>query len=228
MLRRDGVDARAAGNLMMDTVPAGRYDAMARRTRPLAVTLLPGSRALTTESFTLQVNALKRLPAELAPDVFLAVAGTVNVDALAKETGLRRSSMLSSEPDDLGELTDGALTIHMARGSAMGNLIAASDVVLSQAGTASVQSLGLGRPVITFVNPRDRRSRFTDEQKLFGEARVVVDADADAVAAALTRLLGDEAERARLGAIGRERIGGAGAANAIIAALGLSRLPRPP
>lgn len=222
VLRRDGVDARAAGNLMMDTVPAGRYDAMARRARPLALTLLPGSRALTTESFTLQVHALKRLPAELMPDVFLAVAGTVNVDALAKETGLRRSSMLSSEPDDLGELTDGTLTIHMARGSAMGNLISASDVVLSQAGTASVQSLGLGRPVITFVNPRDRRSRFTDEQKLFGEARVVVEADADAVAAALGRLLGDDAERARLGAIGRKRIGGAGAANAIIAALGLA------
>lgn len=222
ILKRDGVDARAAGNLMMDTVPMGQYDAQARRNRPLAVTLLPGSRALTSESFALQVEALKRLPAALTPDVFLAVAGTVNVDALARDTGLRRSAMLSSEPDDLGELTDGNLTIHMARGRAMGNLLAASDVVMSQAGTASVQALGLGRPVITFANPRDRRSRFTDEQKLFGEARVVVEADGQQVAAALERLLEDGEERSRLAAFGQARIGGPGAAHAIISALGLA------
>jgi hypothetical protein len=82
-----------------------------------------------------------------------------------------------------------------------------------------VQALGLGRPVITFVNPRDRRSRFADEQKLFGAARTVVDAEAGAVGLALTDLLRDDAGRARLGAIGRERIGGPGALQAILAAI---------
>ena len=51
---------------------------------------------------------------------------------LAKKTGLRRTSMLSAEPDDMGELSDGDLTIHMGRGGAMGNMLAASDLVLSQ------------------------------------------------------------------------------------------------
>ena len=101
----------------------------------------------------------------------------------------------------------------------MGNLLAASDVVLSQAGTASVQALGLGKPVITFVNPRDRRSRFEDEQRLFGEARVVVDADVEAVSGALLGLLRDGGRRERLGAIGRERIGGPGALEEILRAL---------
>lgn len=221
-LRQDGIDARCAGNLMMDTIPRGDYDAASRRSRPLAVTLLPGSRALTSESFALQVAALKRVPADLKPDIFVAVAGSVSVEDLARGAGLNRVPMLSSEPDDLGMLSDGELSVHLARGRAMGNLLEISDIVLSQAGTASVQALGLGRPVITFLNPRDRRSRFEDEQKLFGPARVVVDAEVGNVALALTELLRDGDERARLGSIGRERIGGPGALAAIMAALGLS------
>lgn len=211
-----GVDARSAGNVMMDTVPHGNYDAQARRSRRLGVTLLPGSRALTAESFELQIDALRTLPLDERPDVFLAVAGGINIDDLAKKTGLRRSHMLSAESDDLGELTDGELTVQMARGGAMGNLLEASDVVLSQAGTATVQALGLGRPAVTFVNQRDRRSRFNDEQKLFGDARTVVSADAGAIGAALRNLLGDDEERRRQANIGRQRIGGPGAMQAIL------------
>jgi len=219
LLRRDGVDARCVGNIMMDTIPHGDYDAGGRRHKALAITLLPGSRALTGESFALQVAALRTLPDAQRPDIFLAVAGSVNVEELARGAGLRRAPILSSEPDDLGELTDGALTIHMARGRAMGNLLAVSDLVLSQAGTASVQSLGLGIPVITFINPRDRRSRFEDEQKLFGEARQVVLPEADAIAARLGHLLTDASERGRLATLGRERIGGPGAIDQVLDAL---------
>ncbi|SMQ59580.1 conserved hypothetical protein [Devosia lucknowensis] len=223
VLTQAGVNAHAAGNLMMDTIPRGDYDAASRRTRPLAVTLLPGSRALTGESFALQVAALRRVPELLRPDVFMAVAGSVGVEDLARSAGLARVPLLSSEPDDLGTLSGEGITIHMARGRAMGNLLDQSDIVLSQAGTASIQSLGLGKPVITFANPRDRRSRFEDEQKLFGAARVVVDAEIGNVAMALGDLLSDPAERARLGAIGRERIGGPGALSAILSALGLEQ-----
>tara|TARA_R110002020_G_scaffold74180_10_gene190071 strand:- start:494 stop:1645 length:1152 start_codon:yes stop_codon:yes gene_type:complete len=217
-LENVGVDARSAGNVMMDTIPRGDYDAQARRSRPLAVTLLPGSRALTAESFELQIDALRSLPEAQRPDVFLAVAGGINIDELAKKTGLRRTHMLSAESDDLGVLSDGALSVHMARGGAMGNLLAASDLVLSQAGTATVQALGLGKPVITFMNPRDRRSRFNDEQKLFGEARIVVPADATAIGAALRGLIEDDHERRRLANTGRQRIGGPGAVQAILQA----------
>ncbi|HTN63222.1 MAG TPA: hypothetical protein VL147_17000 [Devosia sp.] len=218
-LKAIGVDARCAGNVMMDTIPYGNYDASQRRRHALAVTLLPGSRALTSESFALQVAGLRTLDAALRPDVFLAIAGGVKVADLAKAAGLRRTTTLSAEPDDLGELSDGALTIHMARGGAMGNLLAESDLVLSQAGTATVQALGLGIPAITFVNARDRRSRFRDEQTLFGAARIVVPGEGDAVGAVLAQLLGDAEERMRLGRIGRKQIGGPGAIKAIIEVL---------
>ena len=117
------------------------------------------------------------------------------------------------------ELSDGDLTVHMARGSAMGNLLAVSDLVLSQAGTATIQALGSGKPAITFINPRDRRSRFDDEQILFGDARTVVPAEAQAIGAALRKLLESEDERHRLGAIGQHRIGPPGAMEKIVTAL---------
>lgn len=218
-LRQLEIDARCAGNIMMDTIPHGEYDAASRRTRKLGLTLLPGSRALTAESFALQIAALRRIEESVRPDIFLAVAGSISVDELTRASGLERSPMLSGEPGDLGVLTDGSITVHMARGAAMGNLFAASDLVMSQAGTATVQALGLGKPVITFINPRDRRSRFRDEQALFGEARVVVNADAAEVSAGLQKLLTDDHERLRLSAVGRERIGGPGAIDVILEAL---------
>jgi uncharacterized protein (TIGR03492 family) len=217
-LRRKGVDARCAGNVMMDTIAYGAYDAAARRRRPTAVTLLPGSRQFTAESFALQVAALRRLPAEICPDVFLAAAGGVSLPALADAAGLTLAPAATAEPGDAGTLAGDGLVVHVGRGVA-GNLIEAADVVLSQAGTATVQALGLGRPVLAFVNPRDRRSRVRDENALFGEARQLLAPEPAAIATALERLLADPAERARLGTIGRTRIGPPGAIAAILAAI---------
>lgn len=219
MLASAGVDASSPGNLMMDTIPYGDYDAAARRTRPLAITLLPGSRGRTAENFARQVAGLRQLDPALLPDIFLAVAGDVEVDALAKAAGLSRTAMLGADGDDLGTLSDGTITVNMLRGRAMGNGLEQSDVVLSQAGTATVQALGLGRPVIVLTNAQDRQSRFLDEQALFGEARVAVPDAPDQIAAALTRLLGSEPERQRLGAIGRQRIGGPGAIDSVLETL---------
>lgn len=204
-LRADGVDARAVGNVMMDTIPRSGFDAKALRTRPLAVTLLPGSRDQTTLNFALQVEALVRLPAELRPDVFLGLAAGIDPGALAHAAGLTWD----------GAKFTGDLTIHVAS-NALGDLVDNSDVVLSQAGTATIQSLGLGRPVITFVRDADRMKRFTDENRLFGDSRPLVRADAGELSAALAALLRDDADRARRGTLGRARIGGPGAIDAII------------
>jgi uncharacterized protein (TIGR03492 family) len=98
-------------------------------------------------------------------------------------------------------------------------MVEASDLVLSQAGTATIQSLGLGVPAITFTRRTDRMKRFLEENRLFGEARLLVPDTAPDLAAAIERLLADPLEMARLGAIGHERIGGPGAIAAIIDSL---------
>jgi uncharacterized protein (TIGR03492 family) len=214
-LRDRGVDARTAGNVMMDAIPYGDYDAMARRRVAAAVTLLPGSRQWVEESFCLQVEALRRLPEALRPDVFLALAGGLSPDALGRAAGLQHTPPAGTEAADRGTLGDGALTVHVAQG-VLGNLIEASELVLSQAGTATIQALGLGRPVLTFINPRDRQSRVRDENAQFGEARRIVTPEPQAIAEAAAALLANAEERARLGAIGRERIGDPGAMAAIL------------
>ena len=207
-LRKGGIDARAVGNVMMDTIPRSGFDAASLRSHRLAVTLLPGSRDQTAPNFALQVEAILRLPPELLPDVFLALADGIEPLDLAKAAGLTWD----------GTKFTGDLTVHVARG-ALGDLVENSDVVLSQAGTATIQSLGLGRPVITFVRDADRMKRFTDENRLFGESRPLVRADAEELSSALAGLLRDDADRARRGAIGRDRIGGPGAIDQIIASL---------
>ncbi len=207
-LRQSGVLAEAAGNVMMDTITGSGYDARARRGQPLAVTLLPGSRDQTVENFALQVETLRRLPQSDRPDIFLALAGAATPDDLAAAARLTVD----------GDRMTGDVTIHFAR-RAMRDMVEASDLVLSQAGTATIQALGLGVPAITFTRRGDRMKRYIEENRLFGGARLLARDEPDELAAVMARLLRDPAERARLAAIGRDRIGGPGAIARIIAAL---------
>lgn len=218
-LKAAGVDARAAGNVIMDVIPAGDYDAEGRRMRLQAVTLLPGSRDGTAANFALQVEAIASLPDDLRPDVFVAVADGIQPADLAAAVGMELKPPARQEAGDLGRLSGRhRLNINLVHG-ALGPLLDASDVVLSQAGTATIQAVGLGKPVITFVRETDRAKRFEEENRLFGDARELVPADATAIAKALERLLADTSERERRGAIGRERIGGPGALEEVIMSL---------
>ncbi|MEX0627426.1 MAG: hypothetical protein WEB63_09350 [Cucumibacter sp.] len=214
-LRSGGIDARAAGNIMMDTIPYAAYDPAPRRTGALALAILPGSRATAVDHFATQIAALRLLPKEKLPDLFVAVAPGVDPVALAEAGGLNWANRAGGEVADLGRLEGDGLIIHLAAG-ALGNLIEASDAVLSQAGTATWQAIGLGRPVISFIMPADRLKRLRDEAAFTGESRVLCPRDPIAIAAALTLLLADPEERARRGRVGRARMGGPGAIQAIL------------
>ena len=218
-LQARGVNARCAGNIMLDTVPGAPYSLVDHRRNRLALALLPGSRATTADNFALQAAALRRLPLDAMPDLFMAIAGSVSPDALAAASEMRRIGPLTPDSSDLGALRDKRLTIHLVRGNALGALLGGVDLVLSQAGTATVQALGLGRPVVGFRGLGERASRFRAEQDLFGQARVIVDRDPVALSGAVERLLADDAERLRLGRIGQERVGAPGAIDAVLAEL---------
>ena len=217
-LRRPGLNAYAAGNVMMDTIPVDVYPADQRRLRLQAVTLLPGSREATADNFALQVEAITKLPTDLRPDVFVAVAEGITPEDLGAAADMFVHPPTRPGGPDLGRLSGRGLHLNLARG-ALGDLVDASDVVLSQAGTATIQAIGLGKPVITFVREAERRKRLEEENRLFGEARETVPAEAPAVAKALERLLLDKDERARRSEIGKQRIGGPGALDRIIECL---------
>jgi len=203
-----GVDAVAAGNVMMDTITAGDYAAGVRRSRLRAVTLLPGSRDQTAANFAIQAAALRLIPDDERPDIYLALAGAVTLEQLASASGLRVD----------GDRLTGDLLVHTARG-AMRNMVEASDLVLSQAGTATIQALGLGVPAITFTRRTDRMKRFLEENRLFGGARLLSSDEPTELAGVVRTLLRDPKELQRLGEIGRARIGGPGVIDAIIAAI---------
>lgn len=218
-LRKAGIDGRSAGNVMLDTVPDAPYDIAARRTRPLAVTLLPGSRETTAESLAMQVAALHLLPADLRPDIFVAVAGGIAPGDLATATDLVHTPPDSGEKTDLGRLSGQGLDLHLARGAALKTLIAEADLVLAQAGTATQQALGLGKPAITFDRADNRRKRMANEQALMGQARILTAQSPEALADATAGLLRDKGERQRLGAIGQHRLGGPGTLAAVLQVL---------
>jgi hypothetical protein len=197
-LTASGIDAHAAGNVMMDTVPRMAGITVPRR-RGLALTILPGSRAHALDNFALQAKGLAQIPEELRPDLLCAVANSVDESALR-------------------ERAEG-LDIAYLPGKALGDLIDRSDFVLSQAGTATIQAIGLGKPAITFQTAGDRPSRFRQESQLFGEARLTVKPEPQAIAGAIMKLVGNPAERLRRAAIGRDRIGPSGAIQSIIAEL---------
>lgn len=201
-----GIDARFAGNVMMDTLVAGTFDAAARRRHPRAIAILPGSRDTMRENFALQLAALRLVPSIAQTDLFVALARPEDAAALAEATGLTLGD---------GTLGDGSLTIHVSSGS-LGAVLSASDLVLGQGGTANLQALGLGKPVVSFLTAGTTPRRAARNAALTGDSRLVVDRDPAALAAAMTRLLADDADRARRGAIGRERIGAAGVIPAII------------
>src|SRR5204863_1595179 len=72
---------------------------------------------------------------------------------------LFRSAMINSTSSAIGEVvavTGRGLDIALVPGAAMGDAIDASDLVLSQAGTATVQAIGLGRPEIGRASWRER------------------------------------------------------------------------
>jgi uncharacterized protein (TIGR03492 family) len=207
------INARFAGNAIMDTVSTSRYDPQRYRRHMRAIAVLPGSRASLKQNFGVQLDALRRVPGIEGVDVFAVLARPGDAADLAETSGMRVTP--SAAENDLGTLTDGRVTLHLSTGS-LGPVIAASDIVLGQAGTANLQAIGLGKPVVSFHAEGSTDRRMARNEALAGDARIFTPRDPDAMAAAVARLLADPDDRARRGAIGRERMGPPGAIPAII------------
>lgn len=211
-LRRSGIDARSHGNFAMDIVPYGAYDTEARRIGNAAIALLPG----TPGVLATQVSALEQVQGAGAADIFVALAPGIDTEDLADATGLTWRPPSGGEAADSGDLVGKGLVLHLVTG-ALGNVIEATDFVLAGERLETQQALGLGTPVIAIKDPTDRT--MAAEQALMSEGRILVENTPEAIAEAVAMLLNDPEDRARRGAIGRERLGGPGTLDAVIAEL---------
>jgi uncharacterized protein (TIGR03492 family) len=207
------INARFAGNAIMDTLGAGKYDPQWHRRHMWSIAVLPGSRASLKENFRVQIDALRRVPGIEGIDLFAVLARPGDAADLAEASRMRLTP--AAMENDLGTLTDGRVTVHLSTGS-LGAVIAASDIVVGQGGTANLQAIGLGKPVVSFHADGSTDRRMARNQALAGDARIFVPRDPDAMATAVAKLLANPDDRARRGAIGRERMGPPGAIPAII------------
>lgn len=213
-----GLNGQSHGNIMLDCVPYADYDMQTRRSAPLALTLLPGSRDTIAENLAVQLKAISMMPDDIQVDLFMALAGGVDPSELAKQLDMEYAAPKNDDGVDAGAFVGEGMKVYLSRG-ALGNLVEGSDVVLSQAGTATQQALGLGKPVITYNRADNRAKRMADEQALMGEARILCTPDPQVIADETAQLLRDQDERQRLGAIGQARLGGPGTMAAIVAQL---------
>lgn len=217
-LTGEKVNARFVGNIMMDTVETGFYDPKWYRRNLHAIAVLPGSRGALAENFAVQLDALRRVPGIEGIDVFAVLARPGAAADLAEWTSMR----LTPPPQrlgDLGTLTDGRVKVHLSTRS-LGAVLATSDLVLGQAGTAVLQAIGMGKPVVSFHAEGSTGRRVARNEALAGDSRIFTPRDPDALATAMSKLLADPQDRARRGAIGRDRMGPTGAIAAIVEELG--------
>ncbi|HEY4439228.1 MAG TPA: hypothetical protein VGN14_02175 [Candidatus Elarobacter sp.] len=197
-LRGRGVAAEAPGNVIVDLLAsAGRVTWEA----PQRLALLPGSRERAYADALRLADAVAALRARTGPlDAVLSIAP--NLEPARFAPALERGG-LRPWHGDLGALLHGAT------------------IALGQSGTANEAAAAEGLPVVALEldgAPRDAWYR-KRQRGLLGDALAVVPGDPETAAGALAALLADPDRRARMGATGRERMGGPGGAKAIAEAI---------
>jgi hypothetical protein len=197
-LRAHGLPAEAVGNVIVDLLATDeRVDWRA----PVRLALLPGSRDRAYADALRIADAVAALRARGADlDAVLSVAPNLDVRGFAP--ALERGA-LRAWTGPLGALLHGAT------------------LAIGQSGTANEAAAAEGVPVVALElhdAPRDAWYR-KRQMGLLGDALLIVPGDPERAADAVAALLADGARRARMGAVGRERMGGPGGARAIARAV---------
>ena len=223
-LQAAGVRARFAGNIMMDGL-ASSGNRLGMREGELVIAVLPGSRddaARALEEQIVRLHALAVLLESRGTTIHALVSAAPSADAAQLIQAISRQGIaLETMGSTGGVIATGAakgIRISLVRG-AFGDLIAAADLVFGQAGTANEQAAGAGKPVIAAAIAGEQPGKMgwyrMRQQKLLGDALLVLPAEPSVFAAEVLRLLDDPARIARMAAVGRERMGLPGGAAAV-------------
>ena len=228
-LRRAGVKASWAGNLMMDAMAVTGALTLPRTAGPV-VALLPGSREDAYVNLGSLAAVLERVAASGAAVGLVPLAPGLDMGraaAVLRERGWEPAERenagpaVESVPGGDAAFRKGRALLWVLEG-VFGDVLQAADVVVGLAGTANEQAAGLGKPVIAFPGPGVQFGpRFLRAQRLLlGDALVVAPPSPEAVAAEVRAILSDPARRERMAAAGRERMGPPGAARRMADAIG--------
>ena len=223
-MRAAGVAAEYGGNIMMDGVERTGVD-LGLKAGALIFAVLPGSRADTPAAAAAQVERLGAIAACMASrgrpvQAFLSIAPGVEVAKV--RNAIRTVGFELTEPiSDVGVIASGRrenLELALVSGS-FGDMVAAADIVLGQAGTANEQAAGCGKPVIAAAQrgeAPDRMQWYRMRQKrLLGDALLVLPPQPQVFAAEVVRLIDDPQRIQQMADTGRRRMGPPGGASAV-------------
>jgi uncharacterized protein (TIGR03492 family) len=214
-----GVPAEAPGNVIVDLdadAPAFAWMGAER------LVLLPGSREPAYSDARLLASVVARAAAT-RPNLCAALSIAPSLDAARMREVLGRDGWTlepAAAPVAFVASRGGRRLIWAWTGPVRG-LYGGATIVVGQAGTANEAAAAAGVPIVALETPRSKGSDWyrMRQGRLLGDALALVPGDPTAAAAALCDLLDDPARRARMGAIGRERMGPPGGAAAIAGAI---------
>lgn len=223
-MRAAGVAAVYAGNIMMDGTERTGID-LGVNSNALVIAVLPGSRADAAAAAAAHVgrlDAIAELMGRRGRTVQALVSIAPSVDAAAVRDAIRNAGMdLSPLTSDAGVIASGRrnnLELSLVR-NAFGDMIAASTIVLGQAGTANEQAAGCGKPVIAAAHPGEAPERMQwyrmRQKRLLGDALLVLAPQPQEFATEVVRLIDDPARMAHMADTGRRRMGSPGGAQEV-------------
>lgn len=219
-LRAHGIDAQPA-NVIVDLY-AGDAPAIDTRFSP-RLAIFPGSR----EAAYADAAALCAIVRELgtrSPQLGAVLSIAPSLDPQRMVQTLRASGWRVDERDDALQpfsLFSGEREIVRAWRGPLGSMLDGAQLVLGQAGTANEAAAAAGIPVVAYEpSSGGKRAWYRARQAgLLGGALLIIEGSVRDAADAVGALLDDAPRRARMGEIGRERMGPPGGAATIARAV---------
>lgn len=218
-LQAHGVAAEAPGNVIVDLFADDDdplADIAARGFDP-AIVLFPGSRAGAYDEARALVRAVLPVLCERpTAGALMSIAPGLDADRFARALADDGHTIRVGDERLPFTILAGDREVVRAWRGAIGPLLSRATLVVGQAGTANEAAAAAGVPVVALDDASRASPWYRRRQRgLLGDALAVVSADPQRAAAQIGALLDDAPRRARMGAVGRERMGDAGGARAI-------------
>ncbi|GAC1441237.1 MAG: hypothetical protein NVS1B2_04450 [Vulcanimicrobiaceae bacterium] len=214
-LRDQGVAADAPGNAIVDlagaqAAPPGRW-----------IGILPGSRDAAYAD-GVRLARVARALGPLAPEYGVLFSVAPNLESERFAGALAADDWLvEATQDPRAPFVATSPGVRMTLETRLGAILAASSLVLGQAGTANEQAAACGIAVVALDDERGGSGAWyrMRQRRLLGEALLLVPTRPQAAASAIAALLHDPVRVAAMGAAGRARMGEPGGAEAIARAV---------
>ena len=200
-LRDYGVNAAFEGNPIMD-LQCDRRDSVQLWQSGTRILVLPGSRGRAYRDLSFVLAALEKIAQKRPVSAVMVLAPSISSEKIVQ--------IAMGWTYDGESLTRENITVRLFTGDVT-QVAAGAELLLGLAGTANQVCAGMGIPVLSI----QEKGKYV-QKKLLGDAELLVEPNADAISAAALRLLDDPRELERMSEAGKNRLGGAGALDAVV------------